>query len=518
MVKMKYRNPVIPGFCPDPSVCRLGEDFYLVNSSFEFFPGVPLFKSRDLVSWRQIGHVLDRESQLPLSACGTSGGIFAPTIREHKGRFYMITTNMGGSKERPMTNFLVHTDDPEKGWSEPVFIDHMGIDPSLFWDEEGNAYYTGTHFDSEGRSCIAQFMLDVETGEKLSETKVIWYGTGGRCPEGPHMYYIDGKYYLLIAEGGTEYGHMVTVARSDSVWGPFTPCPHNPILSHRDVVNGFGPNADGPGSFQALGHADLTRDGEGRWWMVFHAIRPSQGQLHHIGRETMLAPVAWDAEGWPVVNGGRPITAVMDVPEAGGGGFAVQDDLALSVDFTKEPGLTCRWAYLRNPHTENYRFDNGLILTAGESTLDDLGSPTFTGVRQQHLAVTVRTVVDCAPADGQQSGLTVFHTNEHHYDLAITGREGKRCAVLRKRVGDMLTESAPVELTGAGPVELEVRADKLEYRFYAGSGGEPALVGTGRTQLLSTECTPGTFTGCFAGLFCQGAGSARFISFEYRPE
>lgn len=514
---MKYCNPVIPGFYPDPSVCRSGDGFYLVNSSFEFFPGVPLFHSRDLIHWRQLGHVLDRASQLPLSACGTSGGIFAPTIREHNGRLYMITTNMGGSADRFMTNFLVWTDNPSKGWSDPVAIDHAGIDPSLFWDEDGNAYYTGTHVDENGRSCIGQFMMDTETGAKLSETKIIWYGTGGRCPEGPHMYYINGQYYLLIAEGGTEYGHMVTIARSDSPWGPFTSCPHNPILSHRDVTNSFASMDDGPGSFQALGHADLTCDGEGRWWLVFHAIRPSQGQLHHIGRETMLAPVTWDEDGWPVVNGGRPITAVMDVPGIGDDGFAEQDDFSLTADLTKADSLSSRWAYIRNPHEGNYCFNEGLILTAGDRTLDDLGSPTFVGVRQQHLAVTVKTVVDCAPAFGQQAGLTIFHTNEQHYDLAIVSRGGQRCAVLRRRVGDMVTESAPVALEGAGPVNLEIQADKLEYRFYAGCGGELTLVGTGRSQLLSTECTRGTFTGCFAGLLCQGEGSAKFTSFEYLP-
>ena len=512
---MNYRNPIIPGFYSDPSLCRVGDDFYLVTSSFEFFPGVPLFHSRDLVNWEQLGHVLDRQSQLPLGECGTSGGVFAPTIREHNGRFYMITTSVGGSRQRPLDNFLVWTDDINGPWSEPIHIDHMGIDPSLFWDTDGRAYYTGTHTDSEGRSCIGQFEIDLSTGAKLSETKIIWYGTGGRCPEGPHMYYIDGKYYLMIAEGGTEYGHMVTLAKGDSVWGPFVSCPHNPILSHRDVVDGFGQEG-GPGSFQALGHGDLTCDSSGQWWMVFHGIRPTQGQLHHIGRETMLAPVGWNGEGWPVVKGGKPITAAMPLPGRPGEGFAEQRSFDLFADFTKGGPLSPRWVYLRNPHEENYRFDGGLALTAGEKSLDDLGSPTFTGLRQQHLFMAATTRMDCTPSEKQQAGLTVFHTNEQHYDLAVTRREGRRCAVLRRRVGDMAVESAPVFLGEDGPVFLEVESDKLEYRFFAESAGARTLVGVGRTQLLSTECTRGTFTGCFVGLFCQGEGSARFEEFQYR--
>lgn len=174
---MTYENPILPGFYPDPSICRVGEDYYLVNSSFEFFPGVPLWHSRDLLHWEQLGYVLTRESQLPLVDCRTSGGIFAPTIRYHDGRFYVITTNVTGGG-----NFFVWTDDIRGEWSDPIWIDHQGIDPSLFWDADGKVYYTGTHTDENGNNCIGQFEIDLETGAKLSETKCIWYGTGGKCP------------------------------------------------------------------------------------------------------------------------------------------------------------------------------------------------------------------------------------------------------------------------------------------------------------------------------------------------
>lgn len=518
---MKYRNPVIPGFYPDPSVCRAGEDFYLCNSSFEFFPGVPLYHSRDLVHWEQQGYVLTRDSQLPLSGCGTSGGVFAPTIREHNGRFYMITTNVGhmSASHKPLQNFIVYTDDIHGEWSEPVLLDHVGIDPSLFWDDDGSCYYVGTHFDETGVQSIGQFQLNPDTGERLSETRSIWTGTGGKCPEGPHMYRIHGKYYLMIAEGGTEYGHMETIARSDHVWGPFESCPHNPILTHRNLMPSFAAMAD-PAyvDLQGLGHGDLVEDGSGRWWMVFHGVRPTRSQLHHIGRETMLAPVEW-VDGWPVVNGGQPISAVMDLPNRGQEGLVPQDSFQVEADFSKLSELPPAWAYLRNPHRENYRLDGALTLLAGEDVLDGMGSPTFMGVRQRQFQALAETVLDVE--EGAEAGLTVFHTNEHHYELIVSRKDGRRQAALRRRACDMVTESCPVPLPDEGAVTLRIRSDKLCYRFYVEAPGmEETLVGEGCSQLLSTEVMAGTFTGCFFGVFCQGAqgSAARFQRFSCRYE
>ena len=240
---MSYRNPVLPGFHPDPSVCRVGEDYYLVTSSFEYFPGVPIFHSRDLVHWRQIGHCLTRPSQLPLERAPSSTGIYAPTIRHHDGTFYMITTNVSDGR-----HFYVSAQDPAGEWSEPVWVDvreQIGgsIDPSLFFDDDGRVYLTCT---GPGWK-IFQVEIDLASGKLLSEPRLISRGTGNRCPEGPHLYKIGGFYYLMLAEGGTEYGHLESIARGESPWGPFTPCPHNPILTHRNV--------DSP--VQATGHADL---------------------------------------------------------------------------------------------------------------------------------------------------------------------------------------------------------------------------------------------------------------------
>ncbi len=250
---MNYQNPVIPGFYPDPSVCRVGEDYYLVTSTFQYFPGVPVFHSRDLVHWRQIGHCLTRASQLPLENASSYGGIYAPTIRYHDGVFYMITTNVNAGK-----HFIVSTSDPAGEWSEPVWIDQAGIDPSLLFDGD-RVYFSWTM-----RGAIYQAELDIGTGKLLTEPRLIWRGTGGRYPEAPHLYKIDGTYYLMVAEGGTENGHMETLARSSSPWGPFEPCPHNPILTHRNR---------GAHSIQGTGHADVVQAHDGSWWAVFLAFR-----------------------------------------------------------------------------------------------------------------------------------------------------------------------------------------------------------------------------------------------------
>lgn len=280
-----YKNPVIPGCHPDPSICKAGEDYYLVNSSFEYFPGVPLFHSRDLVNWEQVGHVLNRESQLKIKGGNMWGGIYAPTIRYNDGTFYMITTN---TSDRG--NFLVYTDNPYGEWSDPVWIRQGGIDPSLYF-EDGRCYMVS---NPDGAIWLCE--INPKTGEQLSESKRIWGGTGGRYPEGPHIYKRNGWYYLMISEGGTEYGHKVTIARSRNIGGPYESNPANPILTH------INQNAEN-NPIQGVGHADMVQAHDGSWWLVCLGFRTQNGQHHVLGRETFLAPVTWNEDGWPVVNG-----------------------------------------------------------------------------------------------------------------------------------------------------------------------------------------------------------------------
>ena len=274
-------NPVIPGFHPDPSICKAGEDYYLACSSFEYFPGVPIFRSRDLRHWEQAGNALERPCQLVLpESVPCSGGIWAPTLRFHDGRFFLVTTNMWGGG-----NLLFTADKPEGPWSNPVTIGRqLHVDPDLAWDAGGTCYLTVAG--------IEQARLDTATGALLEEPRSLWSGTLGH-PEAPHLYQVDGTWYLMIAEGGTERGHCISIARASSPEGPFAPCPANPILTHRSTTD----------PVQNTGHGDLVQANDGSWWLVFLGVRPKGGSpgYHALGRETFLAPVTWE-DGWPVVG------------------------------------------------------------------------------------------------------------------------------------------------------------------------------------------------------------------------
>ena len=291
---MSLQRPVIPGFHPDPSICRVDDTYYLVTSSFEYAPGVPIFRSTDLRSWEQIGHVLDRPSQLDVSKAGPSGGIFAPTLRHHDGRFWMITTNWADDGGQ----LLVHADDPAGPWSEPVRIPSaMGIDPDLAWDDDGTCLMSYAGFGPDGGEGIVQSAIDPLTGEVLTERRWLWSGTGGKFPEGPHLYRIGDWWYLLIAEGGTERGHAVTIARSRSPQGPFESNPAQPA-DHRTAA---------PTSRCRTPATPTWSSGpDGGWAIVYHGVRArgSSPEWHVLGRETFADEVVWE-DGWPRAHRAR---------------------------------------------------------------------------------------------------------------------------------------------------------------------------------------------------------------------
>lgn len=503
---MKYTNPIIAGFHPDPSICRVGEDYYLVTSSFEYFPGVPIFHSRDLINWDQIGYCLTRKSQLDLTNAKSSRGIFAPTIRYNEGRFYMITTNVSGGG-----NFFVWTDNPEGEWSEPIWIDHKGIDPSLFFDDDGKVYYTGNG-NKDGMRGIYQFEIDIKTGKHLSETKFIWSGTGCSCPEGPHLYKINGFYYLIISEGGTEHGHMITAARSNAPYGPFKPCPRNPILTNRSLST----------PIKAVGHADLIQASDGKWWTVCLGIRPvSYPQRHHLGRETLLAPVKWDTDGWPIMGNNGTVDLNM---EAEGLPIVKWEEKSIRDDFDSLNLNNC-WNFLRNPYKKDWSLSEraGSIALKGSSvTLEDVDSPAFIGRRQEHFNVKVSTILDFDPLEnGEEAGLTVYLNNEHHYDIAVTRLENKKCIILHRRIGSLWKVENCI-LCNEDSIILEINATQLKYAFaFKEQGKSTVEIGEGESCYLSTE-VGGAFTGVYVGLYATGNGkhstsTAYFDWFDYNP-
>lgn len=494
-----YQNPVIPGFHPDPSVCRVGNDFYLVNSSFQYFPSVPLFHSTDLIHWEQIGNCLTRPSQVELSKASFGGGIYAPTIRYNDGTFYMITTNVTGKG-----NFLVHTTDPRGQWSEPVWLEQGGIDPSLYF-EDGKCYLV-----SNPDNCIHLCEIDPMTGKQLTPSRRIWTGTGGRYPEGPHIYKKDGWYYLLISEGGTEYGHKITIARSKFIDGPYTGNPANPILTHINMNAQLNP-------IQGTGHADLIQAPDGSWWMIFLAFRTQNGQHHVLGRETFLAPVRWDEGAWPVVNGNGTVDLQMNVPTL------PQQKVEAAPVRTDFSNMGPQWVYIRNPKADNYQAKSGkLTLKASPVSLDMTeGSPTFIARRQEHMNFTATTSVSLKQASANdEAGLSVYMYEKAHYDLFIKqNADGKQSLVLRYRLGELnhIEKEIPLNKT---KVQLRVKGSNDFYSFeYATDGKNFKSIAKIEARYLSSE-TNGGFTGVMLGMYAvaDNEGSkaqSEFYYFDY---
>ena len=501
---MDWRNPIIPGFYPDPSICRVGRDYYLVTSSFEYFPGVPIFHSRDLVNWTQIGHCLTRDSQISLHSAKSSGGIFAPTIRHHEGRFYMITTDTTG-----MGNFFVWTDDPAGEWSDPVLVPLGGIDPSLLF-HEGHVYFAsnGLHGQNPGLY-LAEIALD---GRPLTDAKLLWTGTGGKFPEGPHLYPKDGMFYLLAAEGGTEFGHMVTIARSEEIRGLYVSCPQNPILSHRSTSN----------PLQSTGHADLVEDIAGDWWMVFHGVRHTgYPQVHHMGRETCLGRVNWPKNEWPFLLPFQPLPLRLSAPDCPS--TPVFDTpFPIREEFESER-FSLQWNFRRNPIRDAWslaRRVGSLSLRCTAACLDDVAPMAFIGRRQQHFDCRVETCITFDPQNrGEEAGLVAI-MNERYYAALIVSRTSQgRAAFLRRRVGDLRVDGPTVSLSAfAG---LRIVAEESAYYFSVSGGSGWDEVGMVETRHLSTEIAGG-FTGVYFGLFASGSGTeserwAEFDWFDYEP-
>lgn len=491
----KYSNPIIRGFNPDPSICKVENEFFLVTSSFEFFPGVPIYKSTNLVNWECIGHCLTRKSQLNLDDSKASEGIYAPTIRYHDGRFYMVTTNVSDRG-----NFIVYTDNIYGEWSDPVWIDQGGIDPSLLFADD-KVYFVSNE-GVNGDKGIHMCEINPHTGEKLSQSRLISKGCGGRHPEAPHVYKINGMYYLMLAEGGTEYGHMVTIQRSTEPYGPYEICPHNPVLSHRELSSM---------DINCVGHADMTEDQNGNWWMVALGIRGiSYGSrnlmLHNLGRETFLSPMKW-ADGWPVVGNHGTISLEMDAEFPA----VLTPQYPASAETLRTLTDAHAFSYIRNPDRNCYQWDiehDRLSLHGTAISLSDEGkSPVFTGIRQTAFEMTmeVRLTPEHFSKDGK-TGISIFYNNEHHYDLFVSNHTDGYYIAVRKRIYDIEVITAEVKLRNSDSFFLKIRSDKEYYYFYYKDQNGEILLDQGTTAAMCTEITRRmTFTGTFIGLFAENA-------------
>ena len=514
----QYRNPILTGFYPDPSVTRVGDDYFLVTSTFSYFPGIPVFKSPDLVNWTQIGNAIDRPDQLDFGKLGLSRGVFAPTIEHHDGRFYILNTcvDCGG-------NFLITATDPAGPWSDPVWLPELegGIDPALFVDAEGQAWILNNgppqgEPEYEGHRAIWIQRYDVArqvtfgprtvlvNGGVDFSTKPIWI-------EGPHLTYRNGWYYLTCAEGGTAEGHSQVVLRSRSPDGPFEAFAGNPILTQR----GLDPARPNP--ITSAGHADLVQTPDGDWWATFLAVRPYGPDQYNTGRETFLLPVDWSGD-WPIITTPgqlipyqtqRPDLPAGPAPEVPTTGpFQV-------VDAFDGPALPPYWMMMRNPRETWYDLAStpgALSLAARPVDLGDNANPSFLGRRQQHQFAMAETTMRWLPTkEGDRAGLAALQNDDWFYFLAVGLEAGRPVIELRRRAGPdeaaegVVIASAPLaEAADATRLRITARAGQYDFAYAGDAGDWITLARDVDGTILSTR-TAGGFVGVTLGVHARSA-------------
>lgn len=504
---MTYRNPVLPGFYPDPSAIRVGEDYYMVTSTFEYFPGVPIFHSKNLVHWEQIGHVLTRESQVNLLSRNSSEGIYAPVLRYHDGVFYMITTDVYG-----ISNFYVTATNPAGPWSDPILIPYGNIDPSLFFDEDDKVYVSAQAGFGE-TSHIIQYEIDILTGKALTEPVVVWEGDEGPWVEGPHLYKIHDTYYMMTASGGTGPMHREIIGRSESPYGPFEMLPY-PILTHNQLK-------DHP--IQYTGHVELIDDVHGNWWALFLGVRPQNGKGSVLGRETFLAPVKWSEDGWPMIdNNEGHVSIQMEVPAIGEQAAAQSFKDRVMTRFSSK-GLGLEWMYTRViPGSDAVSLterEGCLRLTGNANGLRDGGANVFVCRRQQHHSMRIETRLMFEPGqDGEIAGIAARLSDKSNYSIGVTRQNGLTgILVTAWRQGTVTNYFAPIK--AQVPVRLSIRSDENAYEFLYtldGTSAEWISLGTMPAQNLTPD-VDGAFTGVCVGMFAAGteAGSSAHAYYDY---
>lgn len=499
-------NPILPGWYSDPSICKSDAGYFLVTSTFVYFPGVPIFHSLDLVNWKQVGYVLSRESQcVNFDGQHVSGGIFAPAIsyNPHNKTYYMITTNVGAG------NFFVKTQDPFGEWSDPIYLPEVkGIDPSFFWDDNGKGYIVNNDDAPDykpeypGHRTIRVREFDPVT-DKVCSDEVILVNKGVHPEEkpiwieGPHMYKINGSYYLMDAEGGTGDYHSEVIFKSSSPMGGFVPYKNNPILTQRHL------NKDRKDPVTCAGHADLVEADNGKWYGVFLACRPVQNGWENFGRETFMMPVRWSDDGFPYFTEGDEL--VPYVVKVDG---AVRGDSVTFGNFQRRDefngSIPMDYLSLRGPLGQNQGFKDGhLSLKCQPVTLRDKKCPSFISRRIQHYSFVVSTKLNFEPADGERAGIVLFKDEQHQYNMLMTSSSGKREIVVEKvsKEGDAVLQHVEY---GSDEVYLKITSDGPTFSFFYSADGQsytPLLSNTDARHLSTLEA--GGFTGTTIGLYAD---------------
>ncbi len=504
----QFQNPILAGFYPDPSITRAGDDYYLVTSSFSYSPGVPIFHSKDLVNWESLGHVLVTPKQLPLYQQQTSRGIYAPTIRYHDGTFYLITTLVD-----VRGNFIVTAKDPAGPWSDPVLLPEIGgIDPHLFFDDDDRVYIA--HNDApvgeplyNGHRAIWLWEFDLTKQKVIKESRRLIVNGGtdlAKKPvwiEAPHIYKINGWYYLLCAEGGTGQDHSEVVFRTRDLSQPFVPYAGNPILTQRDL------DAGRTNPVTTAGHADLIQTKEGEWWAVFLATRSYDKNLYNTGRETFLLPVNWK-DGWPIIlEQGKKIPYQLKAPQISSrlqntepmtGNFIWQDSFS-------ENTLQHYWVSLRTADSPFYQLQkNSIQLQALNIRLDKLEQPAFLGRRQQHTRFGASTELD-QPTEKTSAGIVAFQSETAHYYFGATTHNGKTQLFIEqanKSVPKIIRTFSPADIGKRFTLAIEGDAGKISFYYYNHKGKKKPVLKNADAKILSTE-KAGGFVGTLLGIHAR---------------
>lgn len=504
----QYRNPIVSGYAPDPSIVRVGPDYYLVNSSFTNFPGLPIYHSRDLVTWRQIGNAISRADQFDFAGQRVSGGIMAPDISYHDGTFYILSTNN--------RNFVITAMSPQGPWSDPVWLDFAGIDPSLFWDDDGKAYVVNNGPPDGPARFPGHRVLWLQAFDPVAKAmvgpRIPLVGGGGNSPhlfwpEGPHIFKKDGWYYLIAAEGGTgpDEHHSEIVFRSRKIDGPYEAFKGNPILTQADLP------ASRPHPVEAAGHAKFVTTPSGDWWAVFLAARAYAPTFYNIGRETYLLPVKWSADGWPtILEHGTAIPFAVDRPASAGAtepGAPQNGDFSYVENFD-EKRLGLGWIGVRVPAKTFFHLDQGrLVMAPGHPIGGISATPAFIARKQAHATAEVSTALDYEPGrDGDRAGLVALQSDDAYFFLGVIKVQGQRrvAAMRRETAGDPQTGrvvSSAVLPRHARTVRLRLKIEggALSASYAWGQKGWKPLPTGGDATFLSTK-KAGGFVGTIIGL------------------
>ena len=502
------QNPILPGFAPDPSICRVDDNYYLVTSSFSWFPGIPIYHSKDLVNWELIGHGITRPEQLNFDGLEDNYGIWAPTIRYHDGLFYLITTcsQCGG-------NFYITAKDPSGEWSDPVWLDDArGIDPSLFWDDDGRCYYTGNYWDFK-KSWPAQCAiwgqeLDLERQKLIGEKKILSYGHANNAgyTEAPHIYKIDGRYLLVTAEGGTNEYHAVTVHHSAEVLGTYISDKINPVLTHRHLGKDY--------PIQAVGHADLVQTQSGDWWAVVLGKRLVEGEFP-LSRETFLCQVDME-NGTPIFNPGYG-KVILEQKRPDLPWTPVAPD-PFKYEF-ESGNLVLKWHTVRTPFEEFYSLDSGkLIMQLRPQVVDSLENSSILIQPTKHFKFSATTNLSFNTGKkNEQAGLIIYRTYKSYYMLM----KEKAHIVLIKKDNDKKEIVAEMPYN-KNKVFLNVEADKLNIQFHFGESlNNMTNIGEVQTLVILSDSKINKFNGTGIGLYATSNGQvsknkATFDWFEYK--